>query len=105
MAVDATIAGASSNSYLALEDAQAYFAARLRSDAWNTASDLQERWCRYVHEAPPPPDPHHSDRILSQPQVDSLNPEQAAVNHRQQRDEHRWSFHPSIDGCLGEDDE
>jgi len=42
MAVDATIAGAASNSYLSLEDAQAYFAARLRSEAWETASDADQ---------------------------------------------------------------
>ena len=42
MALVATIAGASSNSYLALEYAQAYFAARLRSDAWDAASDADK---------------------------------------------------------------
>jgi len=39
MALVATIAGAASNSYLSLVEAQAYFAARLRSDAWGAASD------------------------------------------------------------------
>ena len=39
MALVATIAGGSSNSYLSLADAQAYFAARLHSDAWDGASD------------------------------------------------------------------
>jgi hypothetical protein len=42
MAADATIAGASSNSYLSLEDAETYFAARLRSDAWDSASDADK---------------------------------------------------------------
>jgi hypothetical protein len=39
MALVATISGADSNSYLSLEDAEAYFAARLRSDAWDGASE------------------------------------------------------------------
>ena len=42
MAIDATIAGASSNSYLSLEEAEGYFAARLRSDAWSGASDADK---------------------------------------------------------------
>ena len=42
MAIDATIAGATSNSYLSLAEAQAYFAARLRSEAWETASDADK---------------------------------------------------------------
>jgi hypothetical protein len=42
MAIDVTIAGAASNSYLSLAEAQAYFAARLRSDAWEAASDADK---------------------------------------------------------------
>jgi len=42
MAIDATNAGAASNSYLSLVEAQAYFAARLRSDAWDAASDADK---------------------------------------------------------------
>lgn len=42
MALDAMIAGPSSNSYLSLEDAGAYFAARLHSDAWDSASDADK---------------------------------------------------------------
>jgi hypothetical protein len=42
MAIDATNAGAASNSYLSLAEAQAYFAARLRSDAWEAASDADK---------------------------------------------------------------
>ncbi|MFB3883244.1 MAG: DnaT-like ssDNA-binding protein [Armatimonadota bacterium] len=42
MAVDATIAGPASNSYLSLEDAQDYFAARLHSHAWDAASDADK---------------------------------------------------------------
>ncbi|MFB3882882.1 MAG: DnaT-like ssDNA-binding protein [Armatimonadota bacterium] len=39
MTVVATIAGTASNSYLSLEEAGAYFAARLHADAWDAASD------------------------------------------------------------------
>ena len=42
MALDATISGASSNSYLSLEDAEAYFSARLRSEAWDVASESDQ---------------------------------------------------------------
>jgi len=42
MALVATIADESSNSYLSLADAQAYFAARLHSDAWDGASDADK---------------------------------------------------------------
>ena len=42
MAIDATIAGAASNSYLSLAEAQAYFGARLRSEAWDDASDADK---------------------------------------------------------------
>ncbi len=38
MAVDATVGGAGSNSYVTLEAAEAYFAGRLHADAWTGAS-------------------------------------------------------------------
>lgn len=38
MAIDATIGGATANSYVSLEDAETYFVARLRVDAWDGAS-------------------------------------------------------------------
>ncbi len=39
MAIDATVGGQQSNSYLSLEAANAYFAERLRAEAWSAASD------------------------------------------------------------------
>ncbi|MBN1319964.1 MAG: hypothetical protein JXA87_03895 [Thermoleophilia bacterium] len=39
MAVDATISGESSNSYVTMTEAEAYFAARLHSSAWDSAND------------------------------------------------------------------
>lgn len=39
MAIDATVGGENSNSYVTLEEANAYFGERLRADAWTSASD------------------------------------------------------------------
>jgi len=39
VAIDATVGGASSNSYVTLEEANTYLAERLHADAWASASD------------------------------------------------------------------
>jgi hypothetical protein len=42
--IDAELGGAGSNSYVTLEEAEAYFAARLNADAWDAASEsLQQK--------------------------------------------------------------
>ena len=41
---------------------------------------LRETWCQHLHEAF---DPH--------------------TRTRQQNEEHRWTIHPAIDGCLPDD--
>lgn len=41
MALDATVAGATANSYVALAEADAYFADRLNADAWTAAGTKQ----------------------------------------------------------------
>ena len=38
MAIDATVSGVSANSYQTLNEAEAYFASRLNSDAWDNAT-------------------------------------------------------------------
>ncbi len=53
MAIDATISGANSNSYVTLAEANAYFADRLRADAWTGASDADKEKallmaCRHI---------------------------------------------------------
>jgi hypothetical protein len=42
VAIDATVSGENSNSYVALAEANAYFADRLRADAWTGASDTDK---------------------------------------------------------------
>ena len=42
MAISATIAGATSNSYVTLAETEAYFAARLHAEAWETATDADK---------------------------------------------------------------
>ena len=73
----------------------------LPSTTVNTLSDVHDRWCKFVHEAPPLPDPRHPFG-LSGPQLASLNPEQHGVYVNQRRPENRWEIHPSIDGCIPE---
>lgn len=53
MAIDATVSGENSNSYLTLEEAEAYFAGRLNADAWESASDADKEKallmaCRHI---------------------------------------------------------
>jgi hypothetical protein len=53
MAIDATPGGESSNSYVTLQEAEAYFADRLRVDAWSGASSADKEKalltaCRHV---------------------------------------------------------
>lgn len=62
------------------------------------ARDLVDRWCRLVGEAPP-------TGRTGQPLVAVMTPDQKATHDRQQRPEHEWAFHPSIDGCEPDDDE
>jgi hypothetical protein len=42
MAIEAAVGGESSNSYVTLQEAEAYFAERLRVDAWTGASDADK---------------------------------------------------------------
>lgn len=42
MAVDATVSGEASNSYVTVTEATAYFGERLRADAWSSASDADK---------------------------------------------------------------
>ena len=42
MPIDATISGTDSNSYVTLDEANAYFSTRLHSDTWNSASDADK---------------------------------------------------------------
>ena len=42
MPIDATISGTDSNSYVTLDEANAYFSTRLHSDIWNSASDADK---------------------------------------------------------------
>jgi hypothetical protein len=62
-------------------------------------TDLRDRWCRFVQEAPPPPDPFNFGR-LSGPQLGALTPQQQAVYVQQQQPENGWTVHPLIDGCA-----
>jgi hypothetical protein len=60
----------------------------------------QDRWCRLVSEAPPPPDPRQPGGVLSPPQIASLTPAQIAVWQNQSQPENAWTVHPLIDGCI-----
>ena len=62
----------------------------------------QDRWCRLVSEAPPPPDPRQPERF-SAPQLASLAPRQQAVWAAQNQPENSWNVHPLIDGCAPPD--
>ncbi|MFB3880946.1 MAG: DnaT-like ssDNA-binding protein [Armatimonadota bacterium] len=42
MAIDATVGGLQSNSYVSLAEAEAYFAARLRAEAWSASSEADK---------------------------------------------------------------
>jgi hypothetical protein len=61
--------------------------------------DVRNRWCRYVREAPPPPDPRQPSG-LSGSQLAGLDPDQQVVYGQQQQPENQWSLHPLIDGCT-----
>ena len=55
MAIDATVGGASSNSYVTLEEANTYLGERLHADAWASASDSDKEKalltaCRYLEQ-------------------------------------------------------
>ena len=60
---------------------------------------IHDRWCRYVQEAPPIPDPR-GDGALTPPQIGSLTPAQLAVYASQRQPENQWMLHPLIDGCA-----
>ncbi|MEU1286957.1 hypothetical protein [Kitasatospora sp. NPDC005856] len=64
-----------------------------------TITATQQRWCRLVNEAPPPPDPRNPDGLTGA-QLGSLTPAQLAVLTAQQRPENSWTVHPLIDGCA-----
>lgn len=58
MAIDATIGGADSNSYVTVAEADGYFAARLHADAWESASSEDKEKalltaCRHIEAARP----------------------------------------------------
>ncbi|HEY3060657.1 MAG TPA: hypothetical protein VGL99_16990 [Chloroflexota bacterium] len=74
----------------------------LPPDVTNRVRQLSDRWCQFIQEAPPPPDPFNfpAPGRLSGPQLAALTPEQHATYVNQQRPEHGWTVHPSIDGCL-----
>jgi hypothetical protein len=53
VAIDAAVSGANSNSYVTLVEAEAYFAARLRGEAWTVASSADKEKalltaCRHI---------------------------------------------------------
>jgi hypothetical protein len=55
VATDATVGGASSNSYVTLEEANTYLAGRLHADTWTSASDSDKEKalltaCRHVEQ-------------------------------------------------------
>lgn len=62
--------------------------------------NVRDRWCYYVQEAPPIPDPR-GDGTLRPAQIDALTPGQLAVYTRQRQPESQWTLHPLIDGCAG----
>ena len=56
--IDATVGGASSNSYVTVDEATAYFGERLRADAWTGASTTDKEKalimaCRHIEAAKP----------------------------------------------------
>lgn len=53
MAIDATVGGPQSNSYVSFAEAEAYFAARLRAEAWSASSEADKEKalltaCRHI---------------------------------------------------------
>jgi hypothetical protein len=58
-----------------------------------------QQWCRFVAEAPPPPDPRQPGG-LSAPQLASMTPEQLSVWAAQNQPENSWTVHPLLDGCA-----
>ncbi len=71
----------------------------LPSNIADRVRELRDRWCHFVEEAPPPPDPFNFGR-LSPPQLGALNPAQQAVYVNQQQPENGWTVHPLVDGCA-----
>lgn len=63
-------------------------------------TDLKDRWCRLLEQAPPPVAPPGVG-VPPVPTV-QLTAEQAATAATQARPEHRWTVHPVIDGCRPE---
>jgi len=58
VAIDATIGGETSNSYVTLEEAAAYFGERLRANAWGAASESDKekallQACRHIERSRP----------------------------------------------------
>jgi len=58
VAIDATVGGESSNSYVTLEEATAHFGARLHADAWGGASEADRekallQACRHIERSRP----------------------------------------------------
>ena len=58
-----------------------------------------DTWCGLVMGVPPSPGEAASGLVTAP------TPEQAEVADRQARPEHRWVFHPAIDGCEPEEEE
>ncbi len=56
-----------------------------------------DTWCALTAQAPP------RTGEAGQP-LEVLTPEQQQTHDRQQQPEHRWAFHPAIDGCLPADE-
>lgn len=53
------------------------------------------RWCEHLEETPPGPDDKSQNP----------SPRQEEIRQRQEQPEHRWQFHPLIDGCRPRDEE
>lgn len=58
------------------------------------AKALVDEWCRLVGQVPP------STGEAASGLVGAVTPEQQKVEAGQRQPEHKWEFHPAIDGCL-----
>ena len=75
-------------------------------DPKNPASFIEliafhDKWCRELSKVPPtPPDPRDPHTTPKSAGDIPMTPPQRATYDAQQRDENRWVYHPSIDGCV-----
>jgi hypothetical protein len=61
--------------------------------SWANFDDLYKRWCGEVGKVP-----HTPATAVGGPPPDST-PQQQDTWDAQTRPEHRWFFHPLVDGC------